>query len=186
MIKKIYQIKDRVLNHLLDRVPLEELKKRGLTVGENVNIQHGTIIDHTHCWLITIGNNVTIAPRAHILAHDASTYNHLGYTKIGLVSIGDNTFIGAGSIILPGVSIGKNVIVGAGSVVSKNVEDGQIVTGNPAKVIGQTDVFAERHRLLIKDKPVYESEGWRYEFGISEENKEIMKKALKDGNGYVK
>jgi maltose O-acetyltransferase len=58
---------------------------------------------------------------------------YLNYTKIGLVKIGDNVFIGAGSIILPNVKIGNNVIIGAGSIVTKDVPDNSLVAGNPAK-----------------------------------------------------
>lgn len=54
-------------------VSTEKLIKMGLKVGENFNRQSGCIIDYAHCWLISIGNNVTLAPRVHILAHDAST-----------------------------------------------------------------------------------------------------------------
>ncbi|PSU95987.1 maltose acetyltransferase [Photobacterium leiognathi subsp. mandapamensis] len=51
------------------------------------------------------------------------------------VSIGRNSQIGAGAIILPGVIIGKNTIIGAGSVVTKDVPDNTIFAGNPAKLI---------------------------------------------------
>ena len=56
-----------------------------------------------------------------ILAHDASTKRHLNYAKIGNVVIEDKVFIGAGSIILPGVRISKNSIIGSGSVVTKDI-----------------------------------------------------------------
>lgn len=46
-----------------------------------------------------------------------------------------NSWIGAGAIILPGVTVGENSIVGAGSVVTKDVPDNTIVVGNPAKVV---------------------------------------------------
>ena len=55
-----------------------------------------------------------MAPHVQILAHDASTKRYLGYTKIGRVLIGNNVFVGAGTIILPSVAIGNNVIIGAG------------------------------------------------------------------------
>lgn len=51
------------------------------------------------------------------------------------VSIGDDVWIGGGSIILPGVTIGCNVVVGAGSVVTKNVPDNVVIAGNPARII---------------------------------------------------
>ena len=66
----------------------------------------GYELDPSHCWLIEIGDNVTFGPHVQVLAHDASMHNVLGYTKIGRVRIGNNVFIGAGSIVLPNVQIG--------------------------------------------------------------------------------
>ena len=80
----------------------------------------------SHCWLISIGDNVTLAPYSQILAHDASTYNFIKYTKISDVTIGNNVFIGAGAIILPNVKIGDNVIIGAGSVVTKDIPNNSV------------------------------------------------------------
>lgn len=95
-----------IRKHLLkidDRSQLEIAISNGLKIGENCHILGECIIDPGHCWLISIGDNVTLAPRVHILAHDASTKRILGYTLIGRVTIGNNVFIGAGSIILPNV-----------------------------------------------------------------------------------
>ncbi len=58
------------------------------------------MIDSSHCWLIQIGDNVTLAPGVHVLAHDASTKRSLGYTKIGIGQGGNNVFGGAHSVIL--------------------------------------------------------------------------------------
>ena len=51
------------------------------------------------------------------------------------IYIGKSCWIGAGSIILPGVRLGDNVVVGATSVVTRSVEPNKIVVGNPAKII---------------------------------------------------
>ena len=51
---------------------LKQLIKDGLVVGKNFDAMKDVIIDPGHCWLIEIGDNVTLAPRVHILAHDAS------------------------------------------------------------------------------------------------------------------
>ena len=56
-------------------------------------------------------------------------------TLCGGVQIGDETFIGAGVVVLPQIKIGKRVIVGAGTVVTKNIPDGVTVVGNPGKII---------------------------------------------------
>ena len=80
---------------LRGETPTEVLIENGLKVGSNFNRMGRTEIDNSHSWLITIGDDVTLAPGVHILAHDASTKNSLGYTRIGLVRIGSNVFIGA-------------------------------------------------------------------------------------------
>ena len=56
------------------------------------------------------------------------------------VIIGNNVWIGSGSIILPGTSIGDNAIIGAGSVVNKDIPENTIAVGNPAKVIKKIDI----------------------------------------------
>ena len=60
---------------------LDKLLKRGLMVGKDFCRMGGVIIDPTHCYHITIGDDVTLAPRVHILAHDSSTYMFLGKTR---------------------------------------------------------------------------------------------------------
>lgn len=169
---------------LMGEPSLKKLKKAGLKVGENFSMQRGCIIDRSHCWLITIGDNVTLAPRVHILAHDASTKRHLNYAKIGLVNIGNKTFIGAGSIILPNVSIGNNCIIGAGSIVTKNIPDNSVAVGNPAKVICTTEEYLEKQRKLMEERPVYDSK-WTIRENVTDAMKAEMIEALKDGIGFV-
>lgn len=69
------------------------------------------------------------------------------------VEIGDDVFLGSGSIILKGVFIGSCAIIGAGSVVTKNVAQGAIVAGNPARQVGhvreQVDANLSSHKLAV-------------------------------------
>ena len=127
----------------------EELRSYGVHVGDNcyIGTKH---IDIAHGFLIWIGNNVTLSS-ARILAHDASTKRYLGYSKVGRVTIEDNTFIGAGAVILPGVHIGKNVIVGAGAVVTKDIPDHCVAAGNPARVLCGTEAYIERNRKIMRE-----------------------------------
>lgn len=151
MLKKlVYKIRGEV--------PTIELINLGLKVGKNFRRNEHCIIDNSHCWLISIGDDVVLAPRVHILAHDASMWNELGYTKIAKTTIGNNVFIGAGSIIMPGVSIGDNVVIGAGSVVTKDIESNAVVAGNPAKLITTYENFIDKHKKAMEEAPCFSSE----------------------------
>ncbi len=144
MINKIFKRK---------KTCIEELRDRGVKVGDNVDIINSNI-DYCHGFLISIGNNVTIT-NATILAHDASTKKFIGYTKVGRVNIGNNVFIGYGSIVLPNTTIGNNVIVGAGTVVAKDVPDNVVIVGNPWKVLCTFDDYIEKQKSNLYTKPVY-------------------------------
>lgn len=160
------------------------LKARGLRVGKNLNLQHDVIIDNNHCWLIEIGDNVTIAPRVYILAHDASSKVVIGHTRIAPVRIGDRTFIGAGSIILPGSEIGHDCIIGAGSVVTRPIPPFSVVAGNPAKVICTLSEYKKRKEAEFNKTPKFGLE-YSVEQNITDTQKSYMQKELNGGPGYV-
>lgn len=161
-----------------DMDPVKKHRKNGVIIGENVKLLNANL-DWNHGFLISIGNNVTIT-NATILAHDASTHIFTGYSKIGRVSIGDNVFIGYGSVVLPGVTIGNNCIVGAGSIVTKNVPDGSVVAGNPAKVICSTEDYLKRHKEAMLNKPVFHK---AWELSDAEKNK-AREEIAKSKGGY--
>lgn len=134
---------------------LDKLIKRGLKIGKNFHRMGGVSIDATHCYHITIGDNVTLAPRVQILAHDASTMMFLGKTRAANVVIGDNVFVGAGSIILPGVHIGNRVIIGAGSVVRHDIPDNSVAVGNPAKVVYGIDAYLTKEKAKMCEENTF-------------------------------
>lgn len=112
------------------------------TIG-NVKNQH-TMIDGLIPQAVKIGDNFTSAPNSIILAHDASTHIHTKKHRVEETVIGDNVFLGAGAIILPGVNVGNGAIIGAGAIVTKDVAANTIVAGNPARFICNVDQYIEK------------------------------------------
>ena len=165
---------NRVMDIIRGTTNLEKAKKKGLNVGSNFFLGAGSFLDPSHCFLITIGDNVTLSSNVHVLCHDASTKKHLGYTKIGKVCIGNNVFIGANAIILPGVTIGNNVIVGAGSVVTHDIPEGQVWGGNPARFIISIDEYPSKCKKLKRFDSSYRINR------INEDQKEEIKEAITD------
>lgn len=87
---------------------------------------------------ITIGSNVLIAPNVCLITeeHAMDVDQRLaGLEYTHPIKIGDNVWICAGVLVLPGVTIGANSVIGAGSVVTKDVPPDSLAVGNPCKVI---------------------------------------------------
>jgi len=158
--------------------------KNKLMFEKNVFVGLNVVLDPEYPWLISIGKNSRLAKGVVILAHDGSTKLHTGYSKIGRVVIGEDTFIGINSIILPHVNIGNNVIIGAGSVVTSDIPDNCVAAGNPAKVICSTSEIIEKHKQKMLLSPIYEN-GWTSRTGITEKQKEKMNEDLKQTMGYI-
>lgn len=131
------------------------LRKQGVTIGENCiilrNVEFGG-----EPYLVTIGNNVRITSRVSFFTHDGGlwTLRKMGLIPqgdcFGKISVGDNTNIGWGAMILPGVSIGKNCVIGCGAVVTHDIPDGTVAAGVPARPIETIEEYYEK----VKDKCV--------------------------------
>jgi acetyltransferase-like isoleucine patch superfamily enzyme len=120
-----------------------------LAVADNVWVWHYSILDATEG--VSIAEGCQIGAWVGVFSHGSensirllgkqfihiSNAARLGYTR-GSVSIGAYTFIGAGSIVLPGVSIGKGCLVAAGSVVNRSIPEYSVVAGSPAEVKART------------------------------------------------
>lgn len=159
---------------LLNReVPTETLINRGMMVGENFNRQQGCFLDPSHCFLITIGDDVTMSIRVTVMAHDASTKKTLGYTKIGQVHIGNHVFIGANATILPGVTIGDYAVIGAGSIVAHDVPARTVVAGVPAKEICGVDEYVARFQSQMDGTNMFGDE-YRMGYGLDESRKKEL------------
>ena len=118
-----------------------ELPFRASWGGAHVHFGHGiyanfnlTLIDDGHIYVgnrVLFGPNVVVATANHTLNPELRRYE-MQYVRD--VHIGDNVWIGAGAIILPGVHIGNNSVIAAGSVVSRDIPENVLAMGVPCRV----------------------------------------------------
>ena len=104
----------------------------GTGVYANYNL---TMIDDGHIYVgnrVLFGPNVVVSTGNHPLDPELRKYE-MSYARE--VHIGDNVWIGAGAIILPGVTIGKNSVIGAGSVVTRDIPENSLAIGTPCRVV---------------------------------------------------
>ena len=182
---------NRIINKIkktISGISNEELSvqaniREGMKVGKNVYGLINCTIDHGHCWLIEIGNNVVFAPQVYLLAHDTSTKRSTGYVRVGKLEIGDNCFIGARAFIMPGVKLGKNCIVGAASVVTKSFPENSVIAGNPAKYICSVEEYENRLKNQFMSVPHF-SEEYTLDKITPEMKQEMITKI--DKFGFVK
>lgn len=177
IIKKLVMLLNR-------EIPTEILVKRGMKVGKDFNRQQGCFLDPTHCYLITIGDDVTMSIRVTVLAHDAGTKKLLGYTKIGQVHIGNHVFIGANATILPGVTIGDYAVIGAGSVVTHDVPARVVAAGVPAKVLYSLDEYIAKAQLQMRDAGVFDA-SYRVNNGLDERKKNEILSATNKKTAFM-
>ncbi len=107
---------------------------RNFEMGRNSVLTRGCKIGNRGG--VKIGNNVSVAEEAFVLAGDHDPNSPDFRSRFNPVFIDDYAFIGSRAMILKGVQVGRGAVVGAGSVVHKSVEPYQIVAGNPAKQVG--------------------------------------------------
>lgn len=134
----------------------------GLNEGKNVSIM-GNVNFGSEPYLITLEDNVRVSFGVTFVTHDGGTWafrykkKYEDVIKYGKIRVGERTFIGCNTIIMPGVTIGSECVIGAGSIVTKDVPSGYVACGNPAKVIMSTEQYAEKclQRQEPYDKKAY-------------------------------
>jgi acetyltransferase-like isoleucine patch superfamily enzyme len=144
-------VRRKILKMIVRFIPDHRLRvwlfrKCGYTVGEKVVIGEDLIIvenadDLTNKLLI--GDRVSIAQRVTLVLGAGPNWSRIRTVYPGYsakIVIEDDAWVGAGSIILPGVTIGKGAVVGAGAVVTKDVPPYTIVVGVPARSIKRIDL----------------------------------------------
>ena len=121
----------------------------GKNVYANFNL---TLVDDTHIYIgdyTMIGPNVVIATAGHPILPEL---RELGYQYNATVHIGRNCWLGAGVIILPGVTVGDNTVIGAGSVVTKDIPPNVLAAGNPCGVL--REISEHDKEYYFKDRRI--------------------------------
>lgn len=132
--------------------PIKYARKIGVRVGKNcrlINVSYST-----EPYLITLGNHVS-ATKVHFETHDGGVWvfreEHPEIDVVKPITVGNNVFIGYGTIIMPGVTIGDNVVIGAQAVVTKDIPSNVVAAGIPAKVIRSIEQY-KNNTFLKGDK----------------------------------
>jgi acetyltransferase-like isoleucine patch superfamily enzyme len=145
----------------------------GVRMAPNVSLRNGERINigayshiSAHCWIwagdsvgrITIGRHVLLGPEVFITASDYQTEAGtpvMDQPKLERdVVIGDDVWLGAKVMVVPGVEIGDGCIIGAGSVVRRSIPAGSIAIGNPARVIGRRGDPKSESAIREADAPL--------------------------------
>ena len=115
-----------------------------IVVGENSNVQDGSVLHTDTGSPLTIGANVTVGHM--VMLHGCT--------------IGDGTLVGIGSIIMNGARIGKNCLIGAGSLITegKEIPDNSMVMGAPGKVVREIEA---RQAMILAGSAAHYVENWK-------------------------
>lgn len=116
--------------------PLHSNWGKHVHMGKNVYANFNlTLVDDTHIYIgdyVMFGPNVTVATATHPI--EPNLRRKQAEFNVP-VHIGDNVWIGAGAVILPGITIGENSVIGAGSVVTKDIPANVVAVGNPCRIL---------------------------------------------------
>ncbi|WP_374348011.1 gamma carbonic anhydrase family protein [Phenylobacterium sp.] len=121
-----------------------------IEIGENSNVQDGSVLHTDTGFPLTIGANVTIGHM--VMLHGCT--------------IGDNSLVGIGSIVLNGAKIGKNCLIGANCLITegKEIPDNSVVMGAPGKVVRE---LTDEHAARMSFGALHYVENWkRYKAGL--------------------
>jgi len=151
--RKLCSIRRRLkIAHYNDFTIAEHFRSLGARIGNDNRLLIRSL--GTEPYLIKIGNHCTISVGVVLLTHDGGTWVFTdeisSLQSFGTIEIGDNCFIGANAILLPGVKVGSNSIVGTGAVVTKDVPPSVVVAGCPARIICSIEEYKQKVLAIWK------------------------------------
>ena len=141
----------------------KEALKAGMVEGKRVSVM-GRVNFGSEPYLIKLGDDVRISFDVTFVNHDGGTWafrdrkEYKDVIKYGRIEVGNRTFIGCKSIIMPGVHIGERCVIGAGSVVTRDIPANSFAAGVPCRVIrGITEADSIKHKPeIMSDNMVIE------------------------------
>lgn len=131
----------------------EYLRRKGLSIGVNTHFDpKSSVIDITRPSLVRIGDNCYFNKNFTLLTHDwvAKVFiesNREFLPSSGRVTIGNNVSFGQNVMVLKGVTIGDNCFIGAGSIVTKDIVANSIAVGAPCKVVMTVEEYYQRRKV---------------------------------------
>lgn len=146
----------RGLNALARRHELARTRRQGMRVGDNTRFV-GKQYFESEPYLVSFGRDCLITDRVTFITRDGGIQapfvrDGLSYAEVygrksifRGITVGNNCFIGVGSIILAGTEVGDNSVIGAGSIVRGRFEPGSVIAGNPAGAVSTIDRYFEKN-----------------------------------------
>jgi acetyltransferase-like isoleucine patch superfamily enzyme len=163
----------RLASHILrqwkiKRDPIRYARSIGVQVGHNCRfVGFDAATFGSEPYLVRLGDHVTITTGVRFITHDGGVWIFRDQIPdidiVQPIIVGNNVFVGVGSILLPGVHIGDNCVIGAGSVVTKDVPPNTVVAGVPARVIQSREEYFSKVKakgMPIRNLPPDQKRSW--------------------------
>lgn len=170
-MKRIIEKIKNIYYHSSNERFLSFLRHKGVEIGEGTMMRpKSTSIDLTRPSLISIGKDCYMNENFTLLTHDWVTRVFIRCGKSflpssGRVVIGNNVSFGQNVMVLKGVTIGDNSFIGAGSIVTKDIPGGSIAVGAPCKVIMSLDEYYKKRENLYKAEALEYARSIKERFG---------------------
>lgn len=140
---------------------LAQLRSWGAIIGRDVFVDELSI-EEAYAPLLTLADGAVCAYGVRIVFHDSSYNNAVGESiAIGPVTIAERAYVGARSLVLPGVTIGAGAVVAAGSVVTHDVAPGVVAGGVPARALGGVQELAASREAAARGRELVPAIPWR-------------------------
>ena len=144
MIREALKLGTSILR--LRRDPVRYFRSQGAEIGEGVEIFGANLFTFgSEPYLVSIGNRVTISHEVDFITHDGgmrvARAQYPGAYLYGRICVGDDCFLGAHCVLLPGTKIGARSVIGSGSIVSGEIPSGVVAVGAPARPVKTIDEY---------------------------------------------